>query len=192
MTGNSNIEIVQSEKKINITVDIVRFVCSLIVVSIHCLFLEYSSIQKTIWSFAVPFFAITSGFYFKYNDKHSYLILLKRMFFLIILGDIINYLPMIHAQYAAGHIYINWRYLFIENICLGHLWYLVAIIICSTLIFLIQKYINTIIVIIAILFLNLFFEFLNLKGINIVDKYGSYYTFCLFRTIVNVINLRTI
>ncbi len=163
MDGDNKIQRNFEKSNINISIDIVRFIMALIVVSIHCNFFSQSSLQKTIWSFPVPFFAMTSGYFFRNADKNKLIKHIERMFFLILLGDVINYTTMIYAQYKAGYIYMNWRYFFLENITLGHLWYLFGIIICSILFFFVfykmdNKYIKICIFISCVL-LNFYIKY---------------------------------
>lgn len=161
----------------NLTVDIIRFVCSLIVISIHCHFFKDSSIQKTITGLAIPFFAITSGYYFNYASKKALKKMAIKMLVLAIIGDILMYPTMMWAQSKIdGHLSMNWRFFLFDNICLGHLWYLISIICCAVICYIMRNVLKkNIVVFLVSVIINLVFDLLSIFNIKILDSLGDYY-----------------
>lgn len=115
-------------KKTNVSIDVVKYLMAIIVVSIHLGFMQNSAFVKAIWSLAVPFFAVVSGYYGVIQTKDKLLRGGGRMIALILVADVMLYPEMIYWQKLSNTVCFNARYFFLDFIKLGHLWYLLALI----------------------------------------------------------------
>lgn len=124
----------------NNTIDIIRLLFSFFVIAIHtALFSDFKYIfTVTLWvtSFAVPFFSIVSGYYLYSNFKKKgcgYTYLLKyggHILLTYLLVCILLYPEQMLAQLRnQGYLWFDARFLLIDRAALGHLWYLIAIVI---------------------------------------------------------------
>lgn len=132
------------------TLDIVKFICSLLVVFLHCYCNEYGSfgylIKETLCNLAVPFFFISSGFLFfkKLDNENPQLYLLKYVKRLIIIYLFWSFITLPVSIYNFYHIFPNgslillFMYLikcffFIGS--LGVYWYILSLILDSIIIY---------------------------------------------------------
>ncbi len=119
----------------NITIDILRLICAILVIGIHTE--TYHDTLRVhmlrLEAIAVPFFAIVSGYFFIQNFSskgYKYAFKYVMRLLLVYLGwSCFLYSMQMYSQLKwGGKLWMNWRYLFIDQARLGHLWYVIALV----------------------------------------------------------------
>ena len=125
--------------KRNQTIDIMKFIFSICIIAIHSSFLKevnvtlYSIITMGLFRIAVPFFFITSGyFYYKKvsqnKETKSYILRLIKIFVIFEIIEIILYTPFqLSSLQGIGIVYYLWR--IISTGLGGAYWYIISTII---------------------------------------------------------------
>lgn len=133
-------------KKTNYSLDLLKFVCAILIVASHTLPIFKTNILNLYYGqwffrFCVPVFFLSSGFYFQKMDIARRLSYVKRIL-LIYIASMVLYLPI----YIKNHQFIDFHGVicFLRELALGycHLWYLSALFFALLMSFILEKYIS--------------------------------------------------
>lgn len=137
---------VDAIKKTNYSLDLLKFVCAILIVASHTLPIFKTDILNLYYGqwffrFCVPVFFLSSGFYFQKMDDSRRLSYIKRIF-LIYIASMVLYLPI----YIKNHQFVDLRGViyFLRELVLGywHLWYLSALFFALLMNYVLEKHIS--------------------------------------------------
>ena len=130
---------IQKKTGTNNSIDIIKVVCCILIVGSHCRPLlrnevAYYYYREWFFRFCVPFFFISSGYFFSkmnVSKKRSYI---KRIFLLYAISNVI-YFPLVTIDTPKSTVY---------NLAFGfyHLWYLIALAFGLILVFFADKFLQ--------------------------------------------------
>lgn len=133
-------------KKTNYSLDLLKFVCAILIVGSHTLPIFKTDILNLYYGqwffrFCVPVFFLSSGFYFQKMDNSKRFSYIKRIL-LIYIASMMLYLPL----YIKNHQFFDLYGIccFLRELLLGygHLWYLSALFFALLMCFCFEKFIS--------------------------------------------------
>lgn len=176
----------QSNNKASNIIDIIKLFCCLMIVGLHINpFLSNGDISYCLtqspFRIAIPFFLISTGYFFAGMDQDKRSSYLKRLYFLYILASVI-YIP-IYIKDGIFWIFVNFLLAF------HHLWYLLTVAICIQLMILFDqkefkyKYVLVLLLPVAIFF-DHYCKLLGIESLSILcDRMESLRITAYIRTL---------
>ena len=138
-----------SEKRYYYSIDIMKYICAIMVLCIHMApFEQISPLLNDIWGsvicrVAVPFFFISSGFFFfkkEGNRKKNFMAYAKRILILYGIYTVVYLGVLLIKNQLKSPVRIVQEILF-SGVCI-HLWYFVAVIVGIGMIILLEKLVS--------------------------------------------------
>ena len=167
-------------KRENKLLDILKYAAALLVLASHCLpIVQNESINffygQWFFRFCVPFFIISSGYFFASFQEKGRITYIKRIAVLYLVSSLL-YLPA-YIKAGAG--------VFLKNLIFGgyHLWYLSALVIALSIWFILEKcpFVNNIfkkaypIICVILLCIGVYYdEYQHVFEIPLLERAGTY------------------